>query len=301
MKWEKKVKLFDLVKTNQLIQSHASNPVPLHLEGDIFRVFFSSRNVFNQSSVSYVDIDIIKQQVIAFEGEIIHKFGPKGSFFADGISVGDIYTINNQAYMLFMGWQSEGLSHWRGDIGRFKLIDNLELELNPTHPFIGIEHPFDPISLSYPFILFDQGIYKMWYGSTKDWSSENDEMIHSINYATSNDGENWDRKGIAIDYEVGVAQAFSKPTVIKKNGLYHMWYSFRSGDGTPYRIGYSNSKDGIKWNNFFNKSGINVSKAGWDSNMICYPYVFSHKNDFYMLYNGNEYGKTGFGLAILKD
>ena len=47
MKWIKKKKLFDLVKTNQLIQSNASNPVPLHLEGVIFKVFFSFRNVFN--------------------------------------------------------------------------------------------------------------------------------------------------------------------------------------------------------------------------------------------------------------
>jgi hypothetical protein len=300
MRWIKKKKLFDLEKTSQLIYSHASNPVPVHLKDDIFRVFFSSRNALNQSSVSYVDVDIIKEQVVEFEGKIIHQFGPKGSFFADGISVGDVYSIKNQSYMLFMGWQSEGLNHWRGDIGRFKLINNSELELNPIRPFMGIEPPNDLISLSYPFVLYDDGIYKMWYGSTLDWTSENGEMIHSINYATSIDGEKWDRKGIAIDYQIGVAQAFSKPTIIKKNGIYHMWYSFRSGDGTPYRIGYSNSEDGIKWNNFFNESGISVSETGWDSQMVCYPYVFSHKNEIYMLYNGNEYGKTGFGLAKLK-
>jgi len=35
--------------------------------------------------------------------------------------------------------------------------------------------------------------------------------------------------------------------------------------------------------------------------MICYPYVFKHKGRFYMLYCGNGYGKTGFGLAVLED
>ena len=43
------------------------------------------------------------------------------------------------------------------------------------------------------------------------------------------------------------------------------------------------------------------SETGWDSEMICYPYVFKHKGRFYMLYCGNGYGKTGFGLAVLED
>jgi len=32
---------------------------------------------------------------------------------------------------------------------------------------------------------------------------------------------------------------------------------------------------------------------------IEYAHVFDHKGSLYMLYNGNSYGKTGIGLAIL--
>ena len=46
--------------------------------------------------------------------------------------------------------------------------------------------------------------------------------------------------------------------------------------------------------------GMDVSPNGWDSEMICYPYVFDHGRNRYMLYNGNGYGKTGFGLAVLE-
>jgi hypothetical protein len=35
--------------------------------------------------------------------------------------------------------------------------------------------------------------------------------------------------------------------------------------------------------------------------MIEYPFVFSHEGTTYMLYNGNGYGKSGFGYAILKN
>ena len=47
-------------------------------------------------------------------------------------------------------------------------------------------------------------------------------------------------------------------------------------------------------------TGIDVSEEGWDSQMICYSFVFSHKENYYMLYNGNQNGKEGFGLTILK-
>ena len=81
-----------------------------------------------------------------------------------------------------------------------------------------------------------------------------------------------------------------------------MWYSFRAQPGIPtYRIGYAESLDGIKWTRLDHLAGIDVSKEGWDSEMICYPRVFNHQDTLYMLYNGNGYGESGFGLAVLED
>ena len=31
--------------------------------------------------------------------------------------------------------------------------------------------------------------------------------------------------------------------------------------------------------------------------MMCYPYVFKLKDEYYMLYNGNSFGKNSIGLA----
>ena len=76
-----------------------------------------------------------------------------------------------------------------------------------------------------------------------------------------------------------------------------MWYSYR---GASYRIGYAESHDGRQWRRLDTRVGIDVSLAGWDSEMIEYPFVFDHKELRYMLYNGNGYGKTGFGLAVLE-
>jgi hypothetical protein len=44
---------------------------------------------------------------------------------------------------------------------------------------------------------------------------------------------------------------------------------------------------------------LEPSKKGWDAEMVEYPYVFDHQGTRYMLYNGNGYGKSGIGLAVL--
>lgn len=298
-KWKKLGQIFIPNNDNPFLQSHASNPLPVHLQDDIFRVFYSGRNIENKSSVGFVDIDIETKELINYLKEPLVTFGEESSFYSHGISIGNVYEANNNYYILFMAWQFPKNAHWRGDVGRLKLINKKELVVEPQEVFMGIDEE-DKISLSYPFVIFHEGIYKMWYGSTITWDAGNNEMIHSVKYATSKDALTWEKHGTAIPYETGVAQAFSKPSVIIDKNGYHMWFSYRSGDGTTYRIGYAHSTNGIKWIRQEKNTGIDVSEQGWDSEMICYPFVFDHKGKRYMLYNGNGYGKTGFGLAVLE-
>jgi hypothetical protein len=300
MKWKKLGQIFEVNNENYFLSSHASNPLPVYLKNDLFRIFLSARDINNKSSVSYVDIDIITHEVINVCNEPLIKYGDDDSFYSHGISIGNVYKgKNNEDFILFMGWNIEKGKHWRGDVGRLSLIDGKELKATSGLPFMGTDVE-DPVSLSYPYVLFHEGIYKMWYGSTINWSSENGEMIHVIKYATSIDGESWAKHGIAIPYEIGVAQAFSRPSVIIDDQGYHMWYSYRDGTGRKYRIGYSHSEDGVVWENKLDAVGIDVSSTGWDSEMICYPFVFDHKGKRYMLYNGNSHGKHGFGIAELE-
>ncbi|MGZ3861858.1 MAG: hypothetical protein ACXVPN_07600 [Bacteroidia bacterium] len=300
MNWKKLGQVYKMEEIHPLLKTHASNPLAIHLAGDVFRVFFSGRDENNKSSVGYVDIDVIKQTTVNTCKEPLIKYGNEESFCSHGISIGNLYRQNEKQFILFMGWNIRGNQHWRGDVGRIELTGTDKMQLNPEKPFMGTDEE-DPISLSYPFVVFHEGKYKMWYGSTITWHSENREMIHVIKYATSPDGENWVRHGIAVPYELGVAQAFSRPIVLIEDNKYHMWYSYRSGDGTKYRIGYSVSIDGLNWERKHQDAGIDISATGWDSEMICYPFIFEHKQKKYMLYNGNEFGKTGFGMAVLEN
>lgn len=296
--WHKLGNIYSVNNDHPKLLSHASNATAIHMQADVYRVYYCGRNEGQRSSVSYFDFDLGEMRIVNDPKVPAFVHGADDSFYSHGVSLGCHYKSGGDTYLLFMAWQIRGENHWRGDIGRLKLEANGNLLLDPVKPFIGIDEHVDKLSLSYPWILFEDGLYKMWYGSTIDWNSSNGEMIHVINYATSQDGEKWDRHGLAIPWKLGVAQAFSRPCVIKENGTYHMWFSYRNGTGEKYRIGYAKSEDGINWQNELENAGIDVSQEGWDSEMVCYPFIFEHNGDRYLLYNGNGHGSSGIGLAI---
>jgi hypothetical protein len=279
--------------------SHAANPLPILLDNDTYRIFYSGRDAQNRSSVGAVDIDVVTREIVSEHGQPFFEHGAPGSFFADGVSIGNCYEANGNRYILFMGWQAPAQGHWRGDVGRLIVTDELTLRLDSDKPFMEASAE-DPISLSYPWVLKDaSGGYRMWYGSTRTWDAGNGDMLHVINRASSLDGDHWVREGLAVPYELGRAQAFSRPTVIgNETQGFEMWFSYRKGGGDKYRIGYAVSRDGNEWTLDLDNAGIDVSDTGWDSEMIEYPLVFEHKGLRYMLYNGNGYGKTGFGLVV---
>jgi hypothetical protein len=140
----------------------------------------------------------------------------------------------------------------------------------------------------------------MWYLSCVEWEPTRTGLRHRyhLKHATSSNGIDWIRRGLTcIDFRDPTEYAISRPSVILDRNLYRMWYSFR---GDSYRIGYAESHDGLEWVRKDDEVGIDVSLDGWDSQMIEYPCVFDCGGERYMLYNGNGYGLTGIGLAILE-
>ena len=302
MEWKKLGIVYQpkIDKNHPKLITHAANPLPVHIHDDMYRIYYNGRDKKNRSSVGAIDFDIRKKEIVKNFNEPVFIHGEENSFYSHGVSIGCKYRIKNMHYILFMGWHIPEGRHWRGEIGRLLIHSDGYLTYNDCAPIIGRDVE-DPVSLSYPCIYRDENdLYHMWYGSTKSWDVGNGEMLHVINYATSIEGELWSRKGLAIPYKIGESQAFSRPTVLKskRDGL-DMWFSYRSGDGTTYRIGYAHTDDMQNWELDNNKAGIDVATSGWDSEMICYPYVFDHCGERYMLYNGNGYGRTGFGLAVL--
>ena len=303
-RWEKLGRLYTPASPprHAKLNSHAANPLPVHLKGDLFRVFFSGRDAQNRSSVGAVDVDIAAREVVQEFDQPVLVHGPQGSFYGDGVSIGNLYETDDGSFILFMGWLNPSDGHWRGEVGRIRVDEELRFLVDPATPFLD-RNEEDPVSLSYPWVhRYGPNAWRMWYGSTINWDAGNREMLHVIKQAASVDGVSWRREGVAVKYAVNDAQAFSRPTVlIDRTGRHQMWYSYRGRPGVAYRIGYAESDDGVSWIRRDADAGIDVSASGWDSEMVAYPCVFSHGEETYMLYNGNGYGRSGFGLARLAD
>ena len=138
----------------------------------------------------------------------------------------------------------------------------------------------------------------MWYVSGVRWEMVNGRPRHfyHIKYAESPDGVDWRREGVVcIDFLDG-EYAIARPSVVHDRDGYRMWYCSR---GEAYRIGYAESHEGKRWQRRDEVGGLPASTTGWDSEMTAYPFVFDHAGTRYMLYNGNKFGKTGIGLAVL--
>ena len=82
------------------------------------------------------------------------------------------------------------------------------------------------------------------------------------------------------------------------DGGYRMIYSARRL-GETYRIYSASSVDGLSWQTR-RLPMIDVAASGWDSEMVCYGSRLDCASGKFLLYNGNAYGKDGFGAARLR-
>lgn len=301
MKWEKQGQIFIPNNQHSWVKTHGMLPVVDHVRDDLFRIYFSGRDESNISRTGYILIDVKEpSKIIELSKNPIIDIGKLGSYDDNGISPTCIVTHDNKKYLYIMGWNKgskvraaevSGLAISEDNGITFKryskapIIDRTDLE------------PYTILVIS--CIIIENGIWRMWYDSADYWINE-DLPKYNIKYAESTDGIHWKREGkVSVDYLYNDETRVSRASIIKDDGKYKMWYCYAIGSG-GYKMGYAESIDGYKFKRMDENVGIELSESGWDSEMICYPNVFRHKNEIYMLYCGNGYGREGFGIAILK-
>ena len=302
MKWIKKGLIFEPKGNFDWMLTHAAVPIADKIEGDLYRIYFATRDKDNKSHTAYIEMDIKNPKKILYISENpVLKPGVLGTFDDSGAMPSWIISYEGKKYMYYIGWNLGVTVPFRNSIGLAISQDGGSTFNKYSEGPILDRNFSEPHFVASSCVIIENGIWKMWYLSCVKWELENDKPKHyyHIKYAESKDGINWVRNGIVcIDFKSKDEYAISRPCVIKEDGIYKMWYSYR---GESYRIGYAESTDGIKWERKDEEAGIDVSESGWDSEMIEYPFVFEHKGKKYMLYNGNGYGKTGFGYAILEE
>lgn len=294
MNWRKLSHVYTPNGTLPWARSHAANPISEHIRGDRFRIYFSTRDDENRSSIGWVEVDIKHpSRILAAADEPVLTPGDLGMFDDSGCSIGCVLPVDGRRYLYYMGWHLTVRLPWQNALG-LAISDDLDgpFRRHARFPIVPLDET-DPYTISYPWVMRDGSRFRMWYGSNVAG-----DMRHLVKYAESDDGIRWQRKGeIAIDFGFPGEYAICKPCVLKTGDFYEMWFCSR---GETYRVRYATSADGIAWRRSPKLPGIDVSAHGWDSEMIEYPCVFEHEGLRYMLYAGNGFGRTGFGLAVLE-
>ena len=282
---------------------------------DFVRIYFSTREKDNTgkflSHISYVDFDKSFKEIRNVSKETVIPLGDLGCFDEHGIFPMNIVRDKKRILAYTTGWNRKVSVSADASIGLAISEDE-----GLTFRKVG-NGPILSASLNEPFLVCDAFVstfnnsYHMWYIYGTKWFEDKNEgepqRVYKIAYANSSDAVEWERDSRQIiDDKLNENECQALPTVVFFNNKYHMFFCYREATGfrkikeRGYRIGYAYSEDLKNWIRDDENVGIHVSEGDWDSDMLCYPNVFLCDDKVYLLYNGNEFGRLGFGLAVLE-
>jgi predicted GH43/DUF377 family glycosyl hydrolase len=313
--WEKLGRIYDPVDFPERpiwMHSHAIAPNTLVLE-DRVRVFFGSRKPRDdagqvESYLGYLDLRRENLfDIIGVAKDPVLSLGGKGTFDEFGTYPMSVVQHESSVIGVYAGWTRSvsvpfnvglgiAISRNNGDTF-FRLAEGPIIPYSPDEPFV----------LSSPKLRVFHNKFYLFYVAGKKWINVGGkhEICHRIRLATSEDGLHWTRVGndlIQPRWDPEEAQA--SPDVFFFDGRYHMffcgWVPSTFRHTRARKIGYAWSRDLVSWSRDDSRAGIEPSESGWDSEMVAYPHVFELDGEIYLIYNGNDVGRFGFGLARLR-
>ena len=295
--------------------THAQVPIA-HDNGDgTLRVFFGTRDAMNRTRTSFIDVDIDDPRRIRYvHDRPVMELGALGCFDDSGVMPSWMVERGGALYLYYIGWNVGQTVPYRNAIGLAVSHDGgRSFERCFDGPIMD-RTAREPHFVACPTVLVEGDLWRMWYLGCTGWVMEKGkaEPLYHLRYAESDDGITWRRDGIiAIDYRDEEEGGLVRPSIVAETTggapLYRMWFSRRAARGyredpsKSYRLGYAESRDGISWERMDGRAGLDVSPEGWDSAMLCYPYVYRHGGRLNLLYNGNGFGASGVGWAVWED
>ncbi|MDR2510284.1 MAG: hypothetical protein LBC77_06535 [Spirochaetaceae bacterium] len=316
IKWKKLGKIFTPgVQGLSWMERRAQVPTA-YVFDSVVRVFFSVRgkagadgNDVARLAFADYERESFPKRIMQVSQEPVLPLGETGCFDEFGMMPCTVHKINEKYYLYYIGWTRKVSVPYDMAIGAAVSDDGEHWNKLGAGPVLTatVNEPFTITSCSN--LISKNGVLTILYVAGVKWVLDNNgkaEIIYRIVKAESDDGINWRRDGkllipLAVEHE---AQA--SPAVFEHGGRYHLFFSYRYGldfrnKDRGYRMGYASSEDMEVWIREDSRAGIDVSPEGWDSEMICYPSFFQLNGQTFMLYCGNNFGETGFGIAVLEE
>ncbi len=301
MKWTKKGLIYAPDGSHPWMRRSALQPTPLLLKDDVIRLYVGFRDDNGVGRIGYVDVDGHNpSRVLRVSPRPVLDIGIPGTFDENGVIPSAIVRNSEQIYLYYAGYQL-------GRKIRFTVFGGLALSNDGGETFT--RHSPVPVldrtrnELFFRVahsVLIEDGVWRVWYGGGSTWieGAKKSLPVYDIRYMESRDGVTFPAEGKVCLANAGDEHRVGRPYVIRHAGLYKMFYSVGTESKT-YRLGYAESPDGIRWTRKDDQIGLTVSDSGWDSEMMAYTAVVQCCGNTYLFYNGNNYGETGFGYAVL--
>lgn len=317
MKWKKLGKIFDPSQYTlpNNCKEFAQSPQTLVFD-DFVRIYFSTRERDEGtgkflSHIAFADMDKEFKKVLRISKDTVIKLGELGTFDEHGIFPINVIRHQDKILAYTCGWSrrvsvsvetSTGIAISNDNGVSFQKIGNGPVLTSSLH---------EPFLVGDSFVCVYENTWHMWYIYGTRWidnTLEEAARVYKIGHAVSSDGITWKKEGRQLISDVlNADECQALPTVIHHKDRYHMYFCYREAIGfrkdktRGYRLGYAWSKDLVNWVRDDADAGIEFSAEGWDSEMQCYPHIFKCNEKIYLLYNGNEFGRHGFGIAELED
>ena len=304
MNWSKKGIIFNADNHTPWAYRGAMIPTPVEIDPKTIRLFLTFKDKEGIGRVGYIDLE--KNNLFKIKGissSPLIDIGNPGTFDDNGVLLCSVTkTEENNYHFYYAGFEIGTKTRYRLFSGlsitdqKFKLIKKFNAPvLDRTEGELHFRGG--------PFCKFENGTFKMWYVGGSGWEiiAGKSMPVYEIKYVESNDGINWPKEGktcIAISKKD--EHGFGRPYVIKHQGIFKMFYSIRKKK-LGYRLGYAESIDGIQWERKDHLINLDISKNGFDNEIICYSAVMEINGKLVMFYNGNNFGDTGVGLAVLEE
>jgi hypothetical protein len=279
-------------------------------------VFFSTRRADScgkpVSVICFADFAKDFSSVLYVSEEVSLNPGARGCFDEHGVFPLNVVRVDNELWGYSCGWSRRKSVDVETAIGLTKSYDGGKtFHRVGTGPVLNAS-PKEPFLVGDAFVMRHNGGFHMWYIFGTNWAIHGKggrpERTYKVGHATSHDGIAWAKsdEGRPILTDVlGVDECQALPCVLPHGGCFHMFFcfresvDFRTNPTRSYRIGHAISNDLLSWSR---NDDLSFSNGGhsWDASMMCYPGVCIVDEEIYLLYNGNEFGKEGFGAAILE-
>ncbi|MFE3846676.1 hypothetical protein ACFX5D_01680 [Flavobacterium sp. LB3P45] len=318
MNWIKKGKLFDPTQYSLAngCKEFAQSPQTVVFE-DFVRIYFSTRKKDEAtgkylSFIAFIDVDKDFENILNSSSQEIIALGELGTFDEHGIFPINLLKEENRILAYSCGWNRRVSVSVETSIGlAISEDDGITFKKYGNGPIVSSSLK-EPILVGDAFVQKYNEVYHMWYIFGVKWmvatETEPEARVYKIAHATSKNGIQWNKEeGIQIiSDKLNENECQALPTVIKIGSRYHMYFcyreatDFRKNSKRSYKLGYAYSDDLKHWTRDDDNSGITTTANDWDSDMMCYPHIFECNSKVHLLYNGNEFGKYGFGIAELE-